>query len=451
MTTPNDSPVPENPLQDPNYDPFSPEIDRAITDDGHSVVRINETLRNYGEAMQPRLGANDMLPGDQLTIDMDDQTGRTYVVNTVHAESLDFGSDDILSPKVAMTDTRTGESTVLQGSSILPNGVLLTPSRIMTGWHLNTVSEAGRTIDSATISSFSLKRPDADGALKDVRLNTSEKVEESESFKAITDEFKKAEELMAADGYRFDQPSKTGVFDEKTSVYKRRVGNTFVYADDQGLGRGSTPQHQIYTYDAKQRVMRAMRHIPSEGMMQVAILRGVSKELFNETQMYGEFEKSTGIDSSHFHRLASHVPFVTYTWLSPDTTTPITSIEFDSVLGGSMLTESRTDELPVDLYPSYFKADIVQDAEGPVLRPKASDWIKDKPAFIKAMGDAASIGTKKGNLYLKFGNYDVHIPTSPLSDSKELVKQLQRVNSQKPAFAGKSVIGKMIPRRHKNG
>lgn len=315
-------------------DPFAPEVVRRQLPDGSDGVDMAATAYNYVRAPLPEICSDVFRPGDVLTaaFDIGDEEDHveTFDITTIlPSGALYFGSESITERAVTMDrrgpDGETRAGVRLHGSSLRPDGRMHTPGMVKIGYYMLT-SEG---VSPGPLTSFDLERPDEGSQLRSVPLNKQETRSRSESYDHAISTFSTIEAALTEDGFSFDDHNERG----QTNEYCKVQGNTLIYARRQGFGHGVIPQDEIYVYDAKAQILRAMRNMPTAGIFQSMVAEGVSKEQF--ARVFLGYKPGTNkpdwrhplfVSLSGVSELSEDVPIVSYTWMHPGQEAPTISV-----------------------------------------------------------------------------------------------------------------------------
>jgi hypothetical protein len=309
-------------------DPSVPELVTTTLDDGTDAIDAVASAENRLSSMAPQIRSSDMIPGDVLVVDFDDKHVETFEVTAISSGSLVFGTDDVVHQAIALKrQTPDGaqepEAIRLYGSAMSPDGLMQTPGAVRAGAFM--VSEEG--ISPTAISTFDLKRRGDDGELRSVVLNRKEAKPMSDSFAHARRAFEGLTALLEREGFNFTDEDDDGLFER----YKNVSGNLLVQAAREGFGCGVIPQDEIWVYDAGREVLRAIRNVPTLGVIQVAMVEGVTTEAFQKaTIAYRDGNtpdwRYPFLSGPALHRLSEFVPITTYTWMRPEQETPVITL-----------------------------------------------------------------------------------------------------------------------------
>ena len=452
-----------DPFKD-NKDPFVPETVRVSLPDGTDAIDLGATAMNHIEAPLPKIDSSNLSQGDVLTVEFDNDHKETFEVGALHISSLVFGSDDVMSQEVVLKrhteDTDEPLEETLHGSAISPYGTMMTPGTIRVGSYM--VVDSG--ISAGVIRSFDIRRPDENGDLQPVALNKNERKAPSDSFTNALQSFKEIEALLEADDFRFDDTEEDIILEDGyvlegglSKNYKRVNGDLLVYASRQGFGCAVIPQDEIWVYDAKDEVLRAMRNIPTQGIFQMAIAEGVTKDMFQEAGIgYSsdgtpDWRESFCLEGPTLHRLSKDAPITSYTWMSPDQDAPIITVledgenvsdllktpkqkgeafvEVMKAHGGEDLIESVHEALGIDPGDESYIYDRLEVNIRPGEEPEpceaeAHTWTSEELAasITQKVKDATSIAYTKDGAILSVDGHDIHVRTEIDKEIKKMVK-----------------------------
>lgn len=480
---------PTDPFKD-FKDPFVPETVRVELPDGTDAVDIGATALNHIEAPLPQVDSSTLQQGDVLTVEFDNDHQETFEVGSLQTGSLVFGSDDARRPEVMLkrrTENEDEPSEVrLHGSAISPSGGFRTPGTVRVGSFMMT--DLG--VSTGSIRNFDLKRPDENGDLQPVMLNKTESKTASEGFTKAKQTFEKMSALLETDGFKFGDVEEDEVLDDgfvlqggMNKRYKRVNGDLLVYAARQGFGCAVVPQDEIWVYDAKAEVLRAMRNIPTQGIIQMAVAEGVTKDIF---QKAGNGYAKDGntldwrepfLDGMHIHWLSDAVPVTSYTWLSPDQEAPIMTVLEDGknvsnllktpkqkgaafvenmeAHGGEDLIETVHQTLGIDPNDESYiydrlEVDIRPGEEPEPREGEAYAWTSQELAATAArkVKDATSIAYDKDGAVLSVDGHEIHIRTDIEEEIEQMVKAAKRTFGKTQKAIGSRVLGRLRSRRN---
>lgn len=463
-------------------DPFVPETVRVPLGDGTDAIDLFATSQNHIESMVPQIDSTSMREGDVLTVEFDNDHEETFQVTSMNAGSLVFGSDGVREKEMRMKPlAETGEQEQdieFYGSSVFPNGDFRTSGMVRVGSHL--VMDIG--VSSAAVRSFDLKRPDENGNLQAVLLNKEEAPKpESKSFAYAKKAFETVSGLLQKEGFQFDQIDEEGFLHKR---YIKQIGNLLVYAARQGFGSGVVPQDEVYAYDAKAKVLRAIRNIPTLGIMQVGVVKDVSKEDFQEAAIayrdgtYPDWRYARYVDGTTVHRLSHTSPVTTYTWLSQDQDAPIITLLEDgenisdlfktlSQRGIMMAQSMRANDAEdlVDIASEMFGIDpnggdfLYEELEvnlgpgkKPEIRPSSQFlWDTEEAAaeFADRLSQAVSVSHDKGYTQLTVDGHNIRVKTDPRQEIDKLTKTTRLAIGKTPKTIGSRMLGRVrVSRRN---
>jgi hypothetical protein len=321
---------------------------------------------------------------------------------------------------------------------------MATPGTIACGKYLYGSETDGPTISSGVISTFTLKRPMSDGSLKEVNLNESSIGAPSESYERAVNSFKTVESLLAQEGFSFDDDGSHGLGEE----YLKVVGDELIFASRQGFGSAITPQDEVYVYNAKTQVLRGLRNIPTKGMFQAAIMGGVTPDMLAEAAIaYNgdehDWRYTRSLSPPVFHRLSDHVPFVTYSWLTPAQNDPTITVLFDSAQAGDSLSKSQPKQRMMGnkvAYPNFYM-DITHAGDEITAEAKVYDyWIEDEDALVKAENEGVKLNIDNEKLTFQFDDMFCEVPLDPKAEMADMSEAIKIAMTQVSNYAGKTVL-----------
>ena len=407
------------PAFDPLEDPFAPEIARVELEDGSTAVNVLQTVENYGEAQLPSISSAVMETGDVVVLEFDDQTEGQLEVIAVEQGAYTFGADEVSTPGIRARFTVGDDEPkdiVLHGSSISPNGNMMTPKTIGTEKFLAYGTSEGRWATAARIKSFDLKRPDEDGELQSVSLNALHASGEQESpqHEETRIAFETLRDIFAEYGFDFDEREDGGFHRRLASS---RNGNLLIGAR-QGFGCGVREMYEIFAYNGGEQQMQAMRYVPEQDVMQLAFMPNVSEELLLKETFNGSSEHIAGITSmepSALHRMGRENPFITMSWPTAETGDPVITVKVEGEKAGPAAKSTRgTDEYAKEDYPAVVVTLAPSESGYDASATNHVDmyWVKDREDWLARMDEVISMEEHDDSITLTIGELQVEVPTN---------------------------------------
>lgn len=299
----------------------------------------------------------------------------------------------------------------------------------------------------------------------------------TESFTKAKQIFDELESLIAADGFRFGDLEEDKVLEDGFVLqgglhdrYKKVSGNQLIYAARQGFGCAVIPQDEIWVYDAKEEVLRAVRSIPSQGIFQMAVAEGVTKHIFQRAgNGYREGSipdwREPFLDGTHIHWLAEHVPVTSYTWLSPTQENPVMTVledgrklGVDSVYRTPKEKPSMSREIAISLgrdpdedkrHYEKVEVDIYPGEEPKQREGSAFLWTSQELAddFVRKAQDTLAVTYKSGKAVLTVDGHEIRVPTNVEQQVEKMTKAGRLALGVTQKAIGSRLLSRLRPNR----
>lgn len=423
----------QNPLEhDPLFDPFTPEKAYVGLPDGGLAVDALQTAANYQESMLPELSASLLQTGDKLLVEFEDETSSEYLITEIAASSLTFGTDSVISPMVKYTDQENNES-ALSGSSISPGGTMLTPGSIKSGHHLVSSTRNGQRVSPGTITSFTVLRKRGEEYAELSPNQLTQRQEQSPEYAAVQSKFLQLTEQLGTTGFDFDTKEYVGY-----ARFSETTDTELVIAGRQGFGCGVIPQREIYTYDAGNGILRALRSIPSEGVMQMATMQISPSELAATDLGEKSWKDVYMFESSNLHRATDYAPLVTYTWQNPGQTSPdITVLAYGHGLDGFI--QSSSSEGPSNMAVPA-EVNISTGNSSTDVRVVNPQWWVDDNSYLAVVSKATQAAIEGNSIRCTIGQTEIVVPTQLDAELGAMESIINNVVKQKHKRRGSHIL-----------
>ncbi len=390
-----------NPFEEPYSDPLNPPLEYIKLQDGRLVIDAVNTAKQYEQSLQPRIEAKSLQGGDLLSFTYADGSVEDYAISSVEPRSYAFGSNDVISPSVVAQGTLpNGEryNTELDGTSISPSGTLMSLGKFQAGGFLNSRSTEGDLVSRTLISSFLLRRPDANGNLKEVILNKQARPETpSKSFKQAEASFLDAESRLQELGFNFSDHGKSGL----GSNFMAMNNNGFVFAD-----RGIGAQDSIFVYNAAQERLEGLHRYADDGILQSVTMHAAPHQV-SRAEDYESWRDLRYFSGSAMYRMCGETPFVTRTWRHPSDESPLVTIVAGGNLVGERLRSGR--ENPEIAY-SRFEVDFIPGNRQSLDVKDLGYWIENRKEIVDYIQGGSNMSVSWHKVRFRLGALDVSVP-----------------------------------------